>query len=99
MDYNICDENVSRKVDSLGRVSIPSGLRSRYGFSAGDELNFSTLDMPGRNYVLMYKDSGVDPKYQVAFDVLKELGCEIPKELNSQVYGSAQVEGQMNLEL
>lgn len=99
MDYNICDENVSRKVDSLGRVSIPSGLRSRYGFSAGDELNFSTLDMPGRNYVLMYKDNGVDPKYQVACEALKELGCEIPAALNAKVYGSAQVEGQIALEL
>lgn len=99
MDYNICDENVSRKVDSLGRVSIPSGLRSRYGFNSGDELEFATLSTGSRNYVLMYKDNGVDPKYQVAFDVLKELGCEIPKELNSQVYGSAQIEGQMNLEI
>ncbi len=99
MDYNICDENVSRKVDSLGRVSIPSGLRSRYGFNSGDELEFATLSTGSRNYVLMYKDNGVDPKYQVAFDVLKELGCEIPEELNSQIYGSAQVEGQMALEI
>lgn len=99
MDYNICDENVSRKVDSLGRVSIPSGLRSRYGFNSGDELEFATLSTGSRNYVLMYKDNGVDPKYQVAFDVLKELGCEIPKELNSQIYGPAQVEGQMTLEI
>ena len=85
-NYNICDENITRKVDSLGRVSIPSGLRSRYGFNSGDELNFSTLNTGARDYVLMYKDSGIDPKYQVAWDTLNELGCEIPAALNAKVY-------------
>ena len=99
MDYNICDENVSRKVDSLGRVSIPSGLRSRYGFNSGDELEFATLSTGSRNYVLMSKDNGIDPKYEIALETLQELGCDIPKALNEKIYGSAQVEGQMTLEL
>ena len=73
MNYNICDENITRKIDSLGRVSIPSGLRSRYGFNFGDELN--------------YKDSGIDPKYEIAFETLKELGCEVPAALNDVIYG------------
>lgn len=98
MSYNICDENITRKVDSLGRVSIPSGLRSRYGFNSGDELNFSTLDTGVRSYVLMYKDSGIDPKYEVAYETLKELNCEIPRALCEKVY-NVQVEGQMTLNL
>ena len=81
----IIDEHVARKVDALGRVSIPSGLRSRYGFNYGDELNFSTLSTGAVDYVLMSKDRGVDPKYRVAFDTLKELGCEIPGALRSAV--------------
>ena len=87
MNYNICDENITRKIDSLGRVSIPSGLRRRYGFNSGDELNFSTLDTGSRNYVLMYKDIGIDPKYEIAFETLKELGCEVPAALNDVIYG------------
>ena len=95
---NICDENVTRKVDSLGRVSIPSGLRSRYGFNSGDELNFSTLVTPTRDYVLMYKDNGIDPKYEIAYETLNELGCEIPAALNNVIYNTT-IEGQMTLEL
>lgn len=98
MNYNICDENITRKVDSLGRVSIPSGLRSRYGFNSGDELNFSTLDTGVRSYVLMHKDNGIDPKYEIAWETLKELGCEIPQELNNKIY-NVQVEGQLQLNL
>ncbi len=98
MNYNICDENITRKVDSLGRVSIPSGLRSRYGFSSGDELNFSTLNTGSRNYVLMHKDNGIDPRYEIAYDTLIELGCEIPQKLNDIVC-NVQVEGQMTLEV
>jgi len=82
---NICDENITRKVDSLGRVSIPSGLRSRYGFNSGDELSFSTLSTGTRDYVLMHKDSGVNPKYEIAWETLNELGCEIPAALNNIV--------------
>lgn len=29
---DLINENLSRKIDSLGRVSIPSGLRSRFGY-------------------------------------------------------------------
>lgn len=86
LSMTICDENITRKVDSLGRVSIPSGLRSRYGFNSGDELNFSTMSTPGRDYVLMYKDNGVDPKYEITWETLTELGCEIPTVLNDIVY-------------
>lgn len=95
---NIVHENITRKVDSLGRVSIPSGLRSRYGFNAGDELSFSTMSTGIVDYVLMSKDSGVDPKYIVTADVLNELGCEIPKQLSNAIYGT-EVDGQLSLEV
>ncbi len=87
-NIEICDENVVRKVDSLGRVSIPSGLRSRYGLNSGDELNFSTMNVGGRNYILMDKDNGIDPKFQITFETLNELGCAIPNALNKVLYGA-----------
>lgn len=86
-NMNICDENVTRKVDSLGRVSIPSGLRSRYGFNSGDELSFSTLNTGSRDYVLMYKDKGedIDHRYRITVDTLTELGCEVPAALTNLI--------------
>lgn len=85
---NIVHENISRKVDSLGRVSIPSGLRSRYGLSAGDEVSFSTCTTPAADYILMSKDTGIDPKYVVATEVLADLGCEIPSQLQNIMAGT-----------
>jgi len=39
----LVNENVSRKIDSLGRISIPKGLRDRLGMATDTELNFYTL--------------------------------------------------------
>jgi len=39
----LVNENVSRKIDSLGRISIPKGLRDRLGMTTDTELNFYTL--------------------------------------------------------
>lgn len=47
-------ENDCRKVDTLGRVSIPKGMRNRMGINAGDEMWFFTLmDDAGMEYVAM----------------------------------------------
>ncbi len=82
----IVDENVSRKLDYLGRVSIPVGLRNRYGFMPGNELEFSTLAMGDKDYVLISKrDDEINPKYLIAYNALRELGCEIPKKLGELV--------------
>ena len=39
----LVNENVSRKVDSLGRISIPKGLRDRLNMAPDAELRFYTL--------------------------------------------------------
>ena len=39
----IIKENTTRKVDSLGRISIPKGMRDRYEIKTGAELEFVTM--------------------------------------------------------
>ena len=39
----LVNENVSRKIDSLGRISIPKGLRDRLNMGTDAEVNFYTL--------------------------------------------------------
>jgi bifunctional DNA-binding transcriptional regulator/antitoxin component of YhaV-PrlF toxin-antitoxin module len=39
----LVNENVSRKIDSLGRISIPKGLRNRLSMGKEAEVNFYTL--------------------------------------------------------
>ena len=73
-------ENTSRKVDSLGRVSIPKSLRDRLSIKTEDMLSFYLLeDDGGQQYVCLANKKAVDPKYQMAAAVLEELGAEIPE--------------------
>lgn len=75
-------ENTSRKVDSLGRVSIPKSLRDRLVINPEDMVNFYLLeDDEGRQYVCFTNKAEVNPKYQLAANVLAELGLEVPDEI------------------
>ena len=75
-------ENDSRKIDSLGRVTIPKGMRNRWGLREGDEMWFFTiLDRDGTEYIALTNRAGVDPKYEAAAKVLIELGLEVPEKL------------------
>ena len=52
----------------------------------GNELEFSTLAMGDKDYVLISKrDDEINPKYLIAYNALRELGCEIPKKLGELV--------------
>lgn len=74
-------ENTTRKVDSLGRVSIPKGMRDRMLIKEGDELEFYTLRDGENNYVALGKSNMIDLKYLRAAEVLDELGIEVPEAL------------------
>lgn len=74
-------ENTTRKIDSLGRVSIPKGIRDRLMLKEGDEVDFYTLRDGDMNYVAFGRQTLVDLKYLRAAEVLDELGLEIPNEL------------------
>jgi len=40
---NLVSENVSRKIDSLGRIGIPKGIRDRLRLEVNDEMEFFTM--------------------------------------------------------
>ena len=79
-------ENTTRKVDSLGRVSIPKGMRDRLEIGVNDEMEFYLLNADnGEQYVCMTNHKGSMNKYEIAVGVLNELGCEVPPELVSRI--------------
>lgn len=79
-------ENTSRKVDSLGRVSIPKSLRDRLIINTEDQVYFYLLeDDDGRQFVCFTNKADVSPKYQLAAEVLVELGLEVPDEILSKL--------------
>ena len=82
----LVNENVSRKIDSLGRISIPKGLRDRLGMTTDTELNFYTLMTDkGEQMLCMAPTSFRRDRFYVAAEVLDELGLDLPKELRAKL--------------
>lgn len=84
-DVNLIPENTKRKVDSLGRIVIPKGMRDRFGIHENDELEFLSLELDGTHFVCVTNGKTVDPKYRAAALVLKELGEDIPQSLQEKM--------------
>lgn len=78
-------ENSKRRVDNLGRITLPKSLRARFYLNEGDEMELFTMDYEGRPYVCLTPAVGVDPKYLAAKEVLEELGAELPFELQEKL--------------
>lgn len=74
-------ENTTRKLDSLGRVSVPKSMRDRLSLRDGDEVEFYMLRDGDNNYVAFGKSGMIDLKYLRAAEVLDELGIEVPEVL------------------
>ena len=78
-------ENTSRKLDNLGRIVIPKGIRNRLGIADGEDLEFFTATINGVNYVCLTNNYVDVPRYREAALVLEELGIPIPKELLAKI--------------
>lgn len=74
-------ENTTRKVDTLGRVTIPKSLRDRMRIKENDDLELFTMEDEGREYICMSAVDAIPARYIVAVDVLNELGVAVPEEL------------------
>ena len=79
---NLSKENVSRKIDSLGRLSIPKSLRDRLERHENDMVDFYLLQDEDRHYVCFGKHiDDSDEKVARAIKLLEELGIKVPDEL------------------
>ena len=77
---NFLSENTTRKVDSLGRISIPKSIRDRLEINPNDEMEFSVCYDGDRTYVCMNKKVNVE-KAEILATELEGLGIEIPDAL------------------
>lgn len=66
----------SRKLDSAGRLVIPSKLRDTLGLCTGDELEFYIIEEDGRTY-LAVECPKMESEVERAKRVLREAGIEI----------------------
>lgn len=67
-------ENVSRRIDSLGRLTLPRAIRSRFGWEEGDEIEFYTK---GQDFVCLAK-KGKGKKLE---EVVAELGYTVEEAI------------------
>lgn len=74
-------ENQSRKIDNLGRVTIPKSMRDRLGWAQNDEVEFYTMD---GTFIVLSKGKMRDSRYDVAIELLEELGLDIPEKLRKR---------------
>lgn len=82
----LINENTSRKIDSLGRISIPKGMRDRMQMPENTELNFYTLITDkGEQMICLAPTTFRRDRFYVAAEVLDELGLDLPKELRAKL--------------
>lgn len=78
-------ENTTRKIDALGRVTIPKGIRDRMGIRENDDMELFTMESGGREFICLSGTQTEDDKYKFAASLLEELNITIPTELAVKV--------------
>ena len=82
------NENTIRKIDNLGRIGIPKGIRNRLKLAANQEMEVFTLKRGGKDYVAFCAaEEHIDEedKYAMVAYLLSELGIDIPEEILEHV--------------
>ena len=75
-------ENTTRKLDALGRITLPKGLRDRMFLSDNAELELFTANIDGRQCICLSKPITEEEEIiQQAIDFLTEKGYLIEKEV------------------
>ena len=67
-------ENTSRKLDSLGRLTLPKSLRDRMGL---EEYEIFTADIEGRDCIVLASPVDKEKKIRGAIELLKSCGVDV----------------------
>lgn len=83
---NLIPENVTKKIDSLGRITLPKGLRDRmYLSNDNDELEIFTAVIDGRPCICLASPVDMTTKLLAAAEVFAECGVELPHEMKEYI--------------
>ena len=85
MMKQLIPENTSRKIDGLGRITIPKGLRDRMFLEEGSDLELFTAIIDGRQCICMASPIDDDQKLREAVAAFVECGVEGPENLQKYI--------------
>lgn len=77
-------ENESRKIDTLGRITLPKGLRNRFNLDVGAELELFTANIDGRMCICMaspQNEDDIETRAVEAIDFLTAHGFKVEGRL------------------
>ena len=82
--------DISRKIDSVGRISIPKKLRDKFRIEEGDDCPFFLFTADDKRQYLAFElvpaDSRKTPEeLEILIEGFKTYGLEVPKELLAQL--------------
>lgn len=79
-------ENCTKKIDSLGRITLPKGLRDRmYLSNDNDELEIFTANIDGRSCICLASPVNQLTKLLAAAEIFAECGVELPGEFKKKL--------------
>lgn len=79
-------ENVIRKIDHLGRITLPKGLRDRMYLSNDNaELEIFTAVIDNRQCICLSSPVDEATRLLAAAEVFAECGVELPHEMKQHI--------------
>lgn len=79
-------ENVIKKIDDLGRITLPKGLRDRmYLNSDNNELEIFTMEVDGKMYICLASPDTIDNRLYAAAEIFKELSVPLPEAFQEKI--------------
>lgn len=79
-------ENVIRKLDPLGRITLPKGLRDRMYLSNDNaELEIFTAVIDGRQCICLSSPVDEVTRLLAAAEIFAECGVELPGEMKQKI--------------
>lgn len=70
---------IARKIDAMGRITIPSQLRKQLGISIGEMYSYNIYELDGATYLCIECPNAIKEKTDVekAIEFLTQNGFEI----------------------
>lgn len=79
-------ENVIKKIDNLGRITLPKGLRDRmYLTNGNEELEIFTAEIDGRQCICLASPVNKLTKLLAAAEIFEECGVPLTEEMRARI--------------